>query len=338
MNLPGYEFLSAPLWLITVLHIVTLTLHFVAMNFLVGGVIVMLFGKVNDKWNNPVVKKFLKLFPSAMAATVTFGVAPLLFLQLTYHRQAYAASIVSGWFWLMIIAVAIVVYYFLYASAFAEKKVSRIPIYLSLALVGFLYISFVYSSVFSMAENPTLYTSIYAHNQSGALLNPEFGSYIFRWLHMLLGAVTVGAFFIGWLGKEDTAIWKLGKASYLWGMVAAMIVGLIYLMQLGDYIKPFMRSAGIYWLTLSIILSLGSLHFFFKKKMLPAAAMLFVSLLGMVVVRHVVRLLHLSDVFEPSSLTVQPQWGVFVLFLICFVIAIAIVWYMLRLFFSKAKA
>ena len=97
MNLPDYNFIPAPLWLITVLHILTLTLHFVAMNFLVGGVIIVLWGKFTDRWNHPVVKKFISAFPSAMAATVTLGVAPLLFVQLVYHRQVYAASIVSGW-------------------------------------------------------------------------------------------------------------------------------------------------------------------------------------------------------------------------------------------------
>jgi len=56
MQLPDYNFLSAPLWLVTVLHIVTLTLHFLAMNFVVGGLIAILWGKFTDRWNNPVVK------------------------------------------------------------------------------------------------------------------------------------------------------------------------------------------------------------------------------------------------------------------------------------------
>ena len=135
MNLPDYNFLPAPLWLITVLHILTLTLHFVAMNFMVGGIIVILFGKFENKWQNAVVQKFVKLFPSAMAATVTLGVAPLLFVQLVFHRQTYAASIVSGWFWLGIIVAAIVAYYFLYAGAFSKKKTGRTGSYLIVALV-----------------------------------------------------------------------------------------------------------------------------------------------------------------------------------------------------------
>ena len=41
MNLPDYHFLPGPLWLITILHLVTLTLHSAAMNFLLGGLAVV---------------------------------------------------------------------------------------------------------------------------------------------------------------------------------------------------------------------------------------------------------------------------------------------------------
>ncbi len=37
MSLPDYNFLPGPLWLITVLHVLTLGLHLIAMNFVLGG-------------------------------------------------------------------------------------------------------------------------------------------------------------------------------------------------------------------------------------------------------------------------------------------------------------
>ena len=67
---PVSDFLSAPLWIVTVLHIITLTLHFIAMNFMFGGIIVILWGKFTDRWHNPVVQKFVSLFPASMAATI----------------------------------------------------------------------------------------------------------------------------------------------------------------------------------------------------------------------------------------------------------------------------
>jgi len=339
MPLPDYNVLPAPLWLITTLHLLMLTLHFLAMNLLVGGLIAVLWGKFTNRWDHPVVKKFVGLFPTAMAATVTLGVAPLLFLQLVYHRQVYSAAIVSGWFWLGVVVAVIVAYYFLYGAAMSQRKgAGNKPVYLLIALISLLYVSFIYSSVFSMAERPALYSRLYAADQSGLIINPEIGDYIFRWLHMIFGAMTVGGFFVGMLGKDNEEAFKVGRGFFLWGMVIASAFGLGYLLSLGEILPKLMRTPAIWALTLSILLSAGSLHFFFTKRFLPAGLMLSVSLLGMVIMRHYVRLLELSDQFDPATIPVKPQWSVFLVFVIFFVIALGLLWYMLKLFFDKKQS
>jgi hypothetical protein len=338
MNLPGYNFLSAPLWLVATLHIVTLTLHFVAMNFLFGGLVVLLFGRLPDKWQNATVRNYVHLLPAAMAATVTLGVAPLLFLQLAYHRQAYSAAIVSGQLWIAIVGAVMVAYYFLYGASFSTRT-SRIPRFLALAAVLLLFVSFVYSTVFSLAERPGLYRALYAANQSGTVVNPDAGIWLFRWLHMLAGAVTVGGFFVGLLGRNDEPVYRLGRSFLLWGMAASIVLGLAYMMTLGDLLLPLMRSIAIWLVLVSLVLSLGALHFYFKKKFTGAGAMLFVSLLSMVVIRHTLRLIVLKGEWEPASIPVSPQWSVFVIFLGCFVLAIGLLWYMLKLYFTdRARA
>jgi hypothetical protein len=338
MNLPDYNFLSAPLWLITTLHIVTLSLHFVAMNFLFGGTVVLLFGRMAGKWSDPAVRNYIKLLPSSMAATVTLGVAPLLFLQLVYYQQAYSASIVSAWVWLAIIDAVIIAYYSFYGASFSTRSRSgRLPVLLAVSSVLLLFVSFVYSTVFSMAERPDLYRMLYANNQSGLVINTDVGSWIWRWLHMIFGAVTVGGFFVGFVGRGSEPVYKMGRTFFLWGMVAAMLVGFAHLLTLGDYLKPFMRSPAIWLLTVSIVLSLGSLHFFFKKKWLGAGLMVFVSLVMMVVIRHVLRLIVLDGHFDPDTIPVVPQWSVFGVFLVCFVIAIVLIWYMLKMYISDRR-
>jgi hypothetical protein len=149
---------------------------------------------------------------------------------------------------------------------------------------------------------------------------------------MLLGAVTVGGFFVGFVGRNSEPVFKLGKSFFLYGMIATMVVGLAYLFTLADYMVPFMRSPAIWVLMVSIVLSLGTLHFYFKKKWVGAFAMLFLSFLGMVTIRHMLRLIALDGHFDPGSIPVAPQWSVFGIFLVCFVVAIGLVWYMLRLF------
>lgn len=338
MNLPEAVFLSAPLWLITTLHIVTLTLHFVAMNLLVGGTIFVLWAAGAGRLGNPVVGRVIVLLPATMAATVTLGVAPLLFVQLVYHRQVYAASIVSGWLWLGIVGAAIAAYYLLYAAAFCKPpSPGRHGTFFGLALVALLYVSFVYSTVFSMAERPDLIAALYAQSQSGLAINPQAGEWLPRWLHMLTGAVGVGGFILGILARDDEQAWSMARALFLGGMALAATFGILYLAVLGREIGPFMRTPGAWTLTVGIVLFLGALHFFFKKRFVPAGAMLFVSLLSMVLNRHYLRLVRLEAHYDPASLPVAPQWSPFVLFLVCFVLALALVGYMLYLFFADRK-
>lgn len=330
---PESDFLSAPLWLVTTLHIVTLALHFAAMNFLFGGIIIILWAKFSDRWSNPIVRQFIKLFPAALAATITFGVAPLLFVQLVYHRQIYSASIISGWFWFLVVPVLVVVYYLLYSASLAsDKPLGRQQLKLHLAMLGMLYVSYIFSSVFSMAERPDLMKALYASRQNGFVLNPELGDYIVRWLHMLAGAITVGGFLVGFVGRNNEQAYKVGKGFFLWGMAVAAVLGFIYLVTLGENILPLMRSPAIWALTLGIILSASSLHFFFKRKFLISGLMIAVSLVTMVFTRHELRLIRLADYYDPATMTVSPQWSVFALFIACFVIMLAMMWYMFRLF------
>lgn len=332
MQLPDYNFLSAPLWLVTLLHILTLTLHFAAMNFLVGGIIVLLWGKFTDRWEDPTVRTFVKYFPTATAATVTLGVAPLLFVQLVYHRQVYAASIVSGWFWLMITVVLMISYYFLYGASLTEKKDACTGRKMLIALVGLIYISLVYSSVFSMAERPDMIKTLYAEDQSGLSWNNSIVEYALRWLHMILGAITVGGFFVGWIGRNNQQAYTVGRKFFLMGWVLAALVGTAYIFTLGEHIRPFMRSPGIIVLTIGIILSAAAVHFFMKKRFVGAAILIFSSLLLMVTSRHYVRLVKLEGTLDPTTIPIRMQWSPFLIFLVCFVIALATVWYMIRLF------
>ena len=244
----------------------------------------------------------------------------------------------SAWHWLLILLAAMLAYYLLYATSFGKGSGSRKRVYLSVAFLSLLYVSWVFSSVFSMAEQPELIRALYASDQSGLAVNTNVGEWLFRWLHMLTGAVTVGGFCLGLVGRNSEKAYAVGKQFFLWGFAAAALLGFVYLFTLGDYILPFMRSMGIWALTVAIVLTAGSLHFFFKRKFVGAATMLFVSIFGMVITRHYLRMVRLQEYFEPSSLPVNPQWSVFVVFLICFVLAIGLIWYMLRLFFAGKEA
>ena len=337
MRLPDYHFLAAPLWLVTSLHLLTLTLHFFAMNILFGGAAITLWSSARSRWDGTQAVHFSRLFPAATAASVTLGVAPLLFLQLVYPGQVYAAAIVSGWFWLLVPAAVIAAYYALYRASFEGQRTGRAShLMLAVALGGLAYVSLVYSSVFSMAEQPALVRSLYAKNQSGWAWNPALGAYALRWLHMLLGALTVGGFFVGMLGQDHPKVFATGKAAFVGGMAVAAAVGAAYLISLMPYLEAFMRSPAITVLVAAILLSLAALHFYVRRHFWVSGLALFLSVFGMVYVRHVVRLLRLGKDFTPASWRIAPQWSPFLLFLACFLLMLAALAWMLWLFF-RAK-
>jgi hypothetical protein len=336
VNLPDYHFLSAPLWLVTVLHLLTLTLHFFAMNVLVGGAAITLWSSARNRWGGTQAVDFSRLFPAATAATVTLGVAPLLFLQLVYPSQVYAAAIVSGWFWLLVIAAVIAAYYAFYRASFSGQRSGRANlVMLALAMAGLIYVSLTYSSVFSMAEQPALIRSLYAKNQSGWVWNPMLGSYALRWLHMLLGALSIGGFFVGMMGKDDPRVAATGKAAFAGGMGAAAAAGFAYLLALMPYLEAIMRSLAIWSLAASILLSLAALHFYFRKRYWISGLALFLSLFGMVYLRHTVRALKLRATFDATSWRIAPQWSPFLLFLVCFLAMLAVLAWMFWLFFGS---
>jgi hypothetical protein len=155
---------------------------------------------------------------------------------------------------------------------------------------------------------------------------------------MLAGAITVGGFFVAVLGRHNEEAFAAGKLFFLWGMIVASVLGVAYMMSFGDYLLPYMRSAAVWWMLGSVLLSLGSIHFLFRLRFVVSGIMLFASVLGMVVNRHIVRLLHLEGHFDPSKLAVDPQWSALAVFLVSFVLALVLIVYMLRLYFGgKSK-
>ena len=334
MTLPDYHFISAPLWLVTALHLLTLTLHLAAMSCLLGGTLIALWAGVRKQWPAPDAAGFARVLPAATAATVSLGVAPLLFLQLVYPRQIYAATIVSGWFWLAVIGAVIMAYYALYRTSFQAHRTGQVSLgLLALAALGLLYTSLVYSSVFALAEQPDLLRALYAKDQSGWVWNPAVGAYGLRWLHMVLGALTVGGFFVSVLGRKSPAMAATGRAALVGGMAAAAAVGFLYLVSLDTYLGPYMRTPAMPVLVVALVLALAALYLHSRKRFGLAGLCLFLSVFGMVYLRHVLRLVRLRGSFDLAAWRVAPQWSPFLLFLACFILMLVVLVWMARLFF-----
>src|SRR5579863_9483064 len=108
--------LPAPLWLFKVLHIVTLSLHFVAVEMLLGGlllaVILSLFR--NSAHASVAARALARRLTVVMTYVINLGVPPLLFAQVLYGRALYTSSVLIGVYWISIIGILMLTYWLLY--------------------------------------------------------------------------------------------------------------------------------------------------------------------------------------------------------------------------------
>ncbi len=335
-------------WLFTVLHWLTFALHLVAMNILFGGVIILLLAR-SSSLRIHMFDTFTNMFPIVMAATITLGVAPLLFVQVIYGRFFYAASIVSAWNWWLIIPVVLVVYYLLYIVALKEDltQKSRL-ILLAIAAVEFVYISYTLTMISDLAEKPGLWAGLYRSSPGGFSINPSFVETVFRWLHTIAGALAVSGLSIMFFGlyhpRGNRNLITFGGRMYMLGVIKAAPLGIIYIFTLDQPIFDlFLRSPGVHAIFGAIILNIFAVYVVYRAlgeerphwKIWTSAVLVFAGLFCMVIGRHILRLVYLKGYFDPSTLVIAPQWSVFAMFLISFLVGLGVLYWMLRKYFGS---
>lgn len=347
MAIPG------PYWLFTILHWLTFSLHLIAMNVLFGGLLILLIFRSNPAHGHlfPVMTK---AFPTVMAATITLGVAPLLFLQVIYGKFFYSASIVSGWNWFLIIPVAIVVYYLLYLVAMKEKlSVSSKTKLLIVVLIGFIYISYTLTLISDLTEKPDLLPDLYRSFGGGFAFSPDYGEILFRWLHSIAGALAVAGVSIQLFsihnkklaGNSD--LLRLGSRTFLHGVILATLLGLIYLFTWQvEIIKAFLKSPGFHAILGAIVLNIIALIINFRVvksdrphlKIWTSAVLVFAGVFCMVIARDALRLIYLEGHFDPAALVVKPQWLVFIVFFVLFIAGLVTLFWMIRKYFAAPRS
>ena len=342
MAIPG------PYWLFTLLHWLTFSFHLIAMNTLFGGILLLLIFR-SETVRGQLLPAMTKFFPTVMATAITLGVAPLLFMQVIYGRVFYAASIISGWNWFLLIPVVIIVYYLLYLVSMHKTMSTgtRVKLLL-LAAIGFAYVSFTFTMVSDLAEKPDLWAGLYRSSAGGWSLNPAIDETIFRWLHIVVGALAVTGIFTQLLSlyhaklRNNNEIFSLGGRMFMHGVIIGSILGLVYLFTLdSEIIRDFLASPGLHALITGIVLNIIALFFNFQAsksrqpeiKIWTSAMLVFAGVFCMVVARHSLRLVFLKGHFDPSRLPTNPQWLIFTLFILLFIAGLVTLYLMIKRFY-----
>ena len=344
-----------PPLLIWALLQLTFVLHVLAMNVVLGGSIVALHWRFSRRaadalQRSALLALFARALPVAIAATVTLGVAPLLFVQALYGRLFFTSSILMAWLWLGLVPLAIAAYYGAYrldglADAPAQRsRALGLGVGLLLAAVAFLQVTNATRSI-----RPDTFLAAYRADGRGLLLNLSDPSFWPRYLHVLLGAVAVAALAVALVGvarrASDPAFsaWAVRRGTTLFAAATAinLFVGMLFLIALPKELLILLvggDTRGVAMLAVAILvavalagaalLALGARNTIAATHTLTALTVL--TLVLMLLLRDELRQLALRQAgFEPSP-WVATQWGPLAAFAGCLFTAVAAIAWMVR--------
>ncbi len=345
--------LPAPVWLFKILNVVTLGLHFVALEILIGGLLVVAFLNFFGTRQgaalalNQSASLMARRLPIVMTYVINLGVPPLLFTQVLYGQALYTSSVLIGLWWISVIAILTFAYWLLYKVA--EKTETNQSAW-HLAIGSWLMIGLIariYSTNFTLMLRPEDWQSLYEHSALGTVLPMSDPTTTPRWVMMLTGGFAVAGIWMVWLSTTSKASEAVG--AYL-NQLGGKIAAVFFVLQLGaaywvflaqpDAVKAQLTSQTLYlftgygWIAITAVLIVLSV-FAIARKPSPllswgGAVGVLLSMLTMVIYRDGIRditlLIKGFDVWERNVVT---NWSVVAIFLVLFVVGLGIIGWLL---------
>jgi hypothetical protein len=344
--------LPAPIWLLKLLHIVTLALHFVVVEMLLGGlllaVLINLFGRSPEA--KVAARAMARRLTTVMTFVINLAVPPLLFAQVLYGRALYTSSVLIGVYWISVIGLVSLTYWLLYRFA-ARLEADKPAWWVGLSawlLAG--SVARLLSTNMTLMLRPEVWRQMYSASAMGAYLPPRDATLEPRWLLMMAGGLLVGGLWLVYLAGRST--FTAEEKSYLAGLGGKVAAGfgVVYLIAgiwaasvqpdsvkaglAGNSVYPFYRffgMAGYGWLVLvPVAVLLGAYAGFGKvaANWLGWVAALVVLLIevAFTVYRDGVRdVTLLSKGYDVWDRVIATNWWVVGLFLVLFVAGLGVV-------------
>ncbi len=341
--------LPAPIWLIKLLHIVTLALHFVAVEMLLGGLLIaVLLSLFRGSPQSMVTARALaRRLTVVMTYVINLGVPPLLFAQVLYGRALYTSSVLIGIYWISIVAVLTLTYWLLYQfSARLEAGKSAWWVGLTAWLLAG-YIARMLSTNMTLMLRPEVWRDMYSASAIGAYLPTGDPTLTPRWLLMMAGGLFISGLWMVYLaGRSTFTADERHFIAGLGGKLAALF-GVVYLVaglwaarvqpeavKTGLSTHPlyhFASYAGLGWLALVVVAVLvGAVAGFGRVAAgwlaWTGALVALLIEITLVVYRDAVRdLTLLSKGFDVWNRSVVTNWWVVALFLVLFVAGLGVI-------------
>jgi hypothetical protein len=339
--------LPAPVWLFKGLHIFTLGLHFVAVELLLGGLLVALVFNLMGRRQKNATASLLRLnaaasitrrLPMVVTYVINLGVPPLLFAQVLYGRALYTSSVLIGAFWISVVFLLMACYWHVYRfTAKAEAGKRAWPMGLGAWLMA-VAIAMIFSTNMTLMLRPEVWGGMYAVTASGTHLPPHDPTLLPRWLFMLTGSLLIAGLGMIWLASRPNLKLEVraflaaqgGRLTLVMAMVQVFMAMNVIRMQ-PDLVQQgltgtvWYRIAGYVWLgMMGVMVFAGAWSAFVK----PASAgvgwlaMLsaVLSMQAMALFRDGIRDLTLAskgfDVWDRTVVTNGSVVGLFLVFLV----------------------
>lgn len=346
--------LPAPVWLLKLLSLLTLGLHFGAVMILVGSLILTIYLNVKGRARQQVEYVqasyvLAKRLPVIMTYVINLGVPPLLFLQVLYGQQIYSSSVLIGSLWISVIIQLMLAYWLLYRTIHGIENRKPIWHIAGLSLLIVMGIGQIYSFNMTLMLRPEVWNEMY-HNSPIGMQSPKGDPTITpRWLFVMAGGPLFGGLWavllshMAYLGDAVKAI--LRRAG---GLIAGL--GGVLMLAMGYRVmslQPAEVWAGIqgsqlhlYGLyaagaTIAVATLLGVAQGMGKARSLAVSNLGIVAALLATITSAIVRdgvrdFTLLQKGFDVNAVTVYPNWSVVIVFLLLFVIMLGVIYWLLN--------
>ena len=344
--------LPAPVLLFKGLHILTLALHFISVELLLGGLLAAtwlnFYGATRRQdpaagLRLTAAAALAKRLPVVMTYVINLGVPPLLFAQVLYGRALYTSSVLIGAYWIAVIFLLMACYWLIYQfAAGAEKgRAAWWQGLLAWLLAG--AIAKIYVTNMTLMLRPEVWGQMYATTATGTQLPPHDPTVFPRWLFMMAGGLWVSGIWMVWLAgrrvfEEPVRKYlaanggRLAVVMLIAQAVAAAMVLRAQPQSVRDALaaNPLAHYAGLACLGIAVLIGIFGLWAALKQPLTRAAgwtgaALLLVGILGMTIYRDALRdLTLLGNGYDVWQREVATNWGVVILFLLLFVAGLGV--------------
>lgn len=350
--IPPFDPLGLPLpaFMLQALAYLTFTLHILAVHFTLGGAILLhatwLRARRGGSSAGPsaTMARFWGTgLPLGFSYLVTFGVPPLLFLQVTHGQFFYSSSVLIGAFWISVIPLLITGYGAAYWHKLTRDSRPRgQTAVIAVSLLALLLIGFIYVNNLTLSMTPDRWLGLYQAHSGGGTLNLGEPTLLPRYLLILSPALVVGGLALviraavlrKWDRPEDArSSQRLGLRTMVIGAAVEALAAAWMLAALPQAVRSAVTTGGL----LSVLAAVGALlgigaialAWLSGKSARPgltlallASALQLGATAAMVVLRDFVRHAYLRPYFDLGRVEVQPQWGMFALFAAVLVVGV----------------